>query len=189
MKKFIKENRLDNSLQENVMNDFDMAEGNELLRMAQAEDKLFDLQKEHFNNVRTLITASAAIASVDLLALQALKDIGLANWFLWSVILLYFSLIIFVLYLTLSSNVETKMFLERSGMAKEMFDIAKDKEISKLTGIQALEKISNQSLGKLMQITKTTQYTTKMLTMGNVLFVVGLLIPIIGFVFSALVKK
>lgn len=148
---------------------------------------MFDLQKEHFNNVRTLITAAVAIASVDLLALQSLQNIGLANWFLGSVILLYFSSIIFVLYLTLTSNVQTKMLLDRNGMVKEMADILKDKELTMITRTEAIEavtKIARQFSDKMTRTPKTMQAAEKMLTVGNVFFIIGLFIPIAGFVGS-----
>ncbi len=188
MKRNNKEKLANNIRQEEEMRgNSDMAEDDGLLRMIQSENKLFDVQKEHFNNVRTLITAAAAIAAVDLLALQSLQNIGLANWFLWSVILLYLSSIIFVLYLTLSSNVQTKMLLDRSGMVKEMTDILKDKDITLITEpevIEAATKTARQFSDKMMRTPKTMQFAEKMIMVGNVLFVVGLFIPIIGFVRS-----
>lgn len=183
MNSFNKDNKIIKQPQGEVPID-DLMSDDQMRDMMQGENKLFDLQKEHFNNVRTLVTAAAAIASVDLLALQALKDIGLGNWFLTSVVFLYLASIIFVLYLTYSSNVQTKQIIEKSKMFETVVDIGKNAEAEMGLKMQNMLEISNKYLTQATKTTLTMQKATKMLTLGNILFTIGLLIPVIGFIKS-----
>ena len=165
----------------------DQMSDDEMRQMMQGENKLFDLQKEHFNNVRTLVTAAAAIASVDLLALQALKSIGLESWFLTSVVFLYLASIIFVLYLTYSSNVQTKQIMEKSEMFESIINIGKNAEAEMGLKMQSMIELSNKYLTQASKSTLTMQKAVRMLTLGNILFTIGLLIPVVGFIKSLFV--
>ncbi len=154
----------------------------EMSKLLKAEGKLFDLQKDQFDTIRTLITASAALASVDLLAMQALNNLGLENWFMGSVVFLYLSSIIFVFYLTLSSNIQTKMIIERDGMTKGIMDMTNDKELNVIEGMKAFSDSVSKYVTRATKDTKIMQKSSTLLAIGNTLFIIGLIIPIIGFV-------
>lgn len=157
-------------------------EDKQMLEMFKGESALLDLQKEQFSNVRTLITAAAAIASVDLLAFSYLKEIGLSGWFLGSVVLLYLSSIIYTLFLTLSNNVQTKLFLFRSNITNQISKMLGSPESKQIQGADAYLNHAMQIIEKTKKITATMEKSAKMLLIGNILFILGLLIPIIGFI-------
>ncbi|MCL5009023.1 MAG: hypothetical protein M1400_01635 [Patescibacteria group bacterium] len=154
----------------------------EMLEMMKGESVLLDLQKEQSSNVRTLITAAAAIASVDLLAFSYLKEIDLGNWFLGSVVLLYLSSMIFAMFLTLANNAQVKVFLERSNMAKMASDLLNTPESRKIQGAEDYLLLAGASIQKVKKITATLERSSKMLFVGNILFILGLLVPVVGLV-------
>lgn len=159
---------------------------NDLLQMMQSEDKLHDLQKEHFQNVRTMITASAAIASVDLLALQALQNVGLGSWFLASVVLLYLSAIIYSFFLTYSNNIQAKLFIERSGFAVSIKKMLEEATMLQQSPVETFLKQGDNFVQKVQKQITSTKRATKLLMVGNILFIVGLLIPVCGLIVSIL---
>ena len=151
-----------------------------MLEMMKGESALLDLQKEQSNNVRTLITAAAAIASVDLLAFSYLQEVGLENWFLGSVILLYLSSMIFAMFLTLVNNAQVKVFLERSNMAKMASDLLNTPESKKIQGAEDYLVLAGNSIEKVKKITASLGRSSKMLFIGNILFILGLIVPVVG---------
>ena len=156
----------------------------QLLQGIQSEDKLFELQKEHFHTVRTLITASAAIASVDLLAFQALQNIGLTNWFLSSVIFLYISAMIYSFYLTYSNNIMTRILIERGEFAAITKTMSLEPVTEDMAILQHFAQESDKYIKKAMAGAKNMNNTSKILIVANVLFIIGLFIPVVGFAWS-----
>jgi hypothetical protein len=149
--------------------------------MTEGEEKLYDLLKEHFHNVRTMIIASAAIASANLLALQALQDIGISNWFLGSVVLLYLAAIVYVLYLTLSINVQTSVIVQKSDFVKNTSKMISDNLVKTSDIEKEFLSQADTYFKKITAKVGSMDKANKFLMTGNILFIIGLLIPIIGF--------
>jgi len=152
-----------------------------LTKALEGEEKLYDLQKEELNNVRTMIVASATIASVDLLAFSALKEAELDAWFLLSVALLYITSVIYALYLTYTINLHTKNLLSRSEYVKKLLQSISGDQI--IIDSIVMKGFADDTLKFLTDVrsrgvrTKTASF---FLGFANLLFVIALLIPIIG---------
>ncbi len=169
-----------NELNENNLIDINFPSLEDINKMINTEQKLLDSQRESFSNTRNLIIAAATISSVDLLAFGALEKINLGAWFLLSVLFLYISCVLFSVYLTSLNNFQVKKISEDNNLFSGIQNLLKDPE---LNNISKMNPVFEDYFEKIEKRVKFSKNYSSLFMVGNISFIVGLVIPIIGLIF------
>lgn len=166
-----------NSFNENNLIDKNFPGFEDINKMVNTEQKLLGSQRESFSNTRNLIIAAATISSVDLLAFGALEKLNLGTWFLLSVLFLYISCVLFSIYLTSSNNFQVKRISEDNNLFSDIQNLLKDPE---LNNFSKMNPVFEDYLKKIEKRVKFSKNYGSLFMVGNISFIVGLVIPIIG---------